>query len=151
MITTKKSVFANLVFLPASPAITTSKEYWEEVGVKWAGEDFWDQFLNLEIPEAPEGKYLLQRLDPPTVSHRAVGELKRLGDKAKTPVSHLGAFLNSHRRKPGSFLTFAVGKDKHLWAVYFDWSTIYDSWILCSGSVDDTHAWCSFSWMLYRK
>jgi len=130
--------FVRTVRVDAQPTVTTSKQYFEEAGVRWTGENFKDQFLGLEVSETGEIELVVRKLTEDSPDALILAEL---GDKAETPVSTFRAFLNANRGSSEWFIFYLKGKDGNLWAVYAFWFVEYVGWYVIAYSVSDPLWW----------
>ena len=122
----------------AQPAVTTSKEYFEEAGVRTMGSNFGSQFIGLEVAAVDRAELAVRRLEEasPDATIRA-----ELDDKAETSVSQFKAFLAANRGSPEWFLFYLRGKDGNLWAVGADWDAEYCDWDVDADSVEYPREW----------
>ncbi|MBI2086978.1 MAG: hypothetical protein HYT69_02300 [Candidatus Zambryskibacteria bacterium] len=82
------------VKVAAEPAVTTSKEYFAEAGVKLTGSNFENQFYSLEVTATEEVELAVCKLEEASLDAPIMAEL---GDKAETSASQFRAFLAANR------------------------------------------------------
>ncbi|MBI1974677.1 MAG: hypothetical protein HYS51_02440 [Candidatus Zambryskibacteria bacterium] len=130
--------FLRTFSIAAQPAITTSKEYFEEAGVKWTGDNFKAQFLGLEVPETAETELAIHKLEQASLDAPILAER---GDKAETAVSQFKVFLAKNRKSSEWFIFYLRGRDGNLWAVHAYWDTGDGGWDVRAHSVTYPYSW----------
>lgn len=126
------------VHIAAQPAVTTSKEYFKEAGVKWTGSNFENQFYGLEVPVSDAVELAVRKLEQASLDAPILTEL---GDKAEISVSQFHAFLAANRESTEWFIFHLKGNDGRLWAVNAFWFSGDDGWLVDADSVDDPRRW----------
>lgn len=137
-----------IVRIAAQPAVTTSKEYFEEAGVRLFGSNFESQFLGLGIGATDETELAVRKLEKSSLDAPILTEL---GDKAEISVSQFKAFLAENRKSSEWFIFYLRGKDGNLWAVRAYWSTDRDGWYVNAFSVDGPSGWSAGSQVVSRN
>ena len=117
----------------AQPAGTTSKEYFEKAGVKWAGSNFEDYFYGLEFPASEDTELVVRKLEQESLDSPIFAEL---GDKAEISISQFHAFLTANHASPEWFIFYLKGKDGNLWAVYAFLDSFIRGWRVDASSVE---------------
>lgn len=130
--------FLRTVKLAAQPAMITSKEYFEEAGVKVTGTNFETQFYGLEVAETPEAELAVSKLEQDSLD---ASILAKLGDKAETLVSQFKAFLSANRESKEWFIFYLRGKDGNLSAVDARWFADGGGWDVDAHSVAFPSRW----------
>lgn len=126
------------VSIAVQPAATTSKEYFEQAGVKSMGQNFQNQFLGLEIAATPETELAVRKLEESSLDAPIMSEL---GEKAETSTSQFRAFLDANRGSQEWFIFYLRGKDGNLWAVYAYWDGRLEGWHVEAHSVEYSRRW----------
>ena len=126
------------VRIAAQPAVTTSKEYFEEAGVKSTGSNFESQFYGLEVAATDEAELAVRKLEKNSLDAPILAEL---GDKAETSVSQFRAFLATNRESKEWFIFYLRGKDGNSWAVFARWFADHGGWRVGAFSVDNPGVW----------
>jgi len=104
----------------AQLAIITSLEYFSEVGVAWMGNDFSNQFLELEVEATEETELAVWNLEENSPGRSIfVG----LGERAEIPVSQFAVFLDKNRKRLGWFYFYLRGSGGNLHVVDANWSS----------------------------
>ncbi|MDO8590078.1 MAG: hypothetical protein Q7R69_02300 [bacterium] len=129
-----------MVKVIAQPAITTSKKYFEEAGVRWMGENFESQFLGLRVEATEAGELKVHRLTEDALDAPILAEL---GDKAEISASRFKAFLADNRRSTEWFVFYLRGRDGNLCPVDAGWSADDGGWLVNAYSVEDPSGWSS--------
>lgn len=130
--------FIRTIVIPAQSAVTTSKQYFEEAGVKWTGDNFEAQFLGLEVEAVDETTLSINKLSENSLDESILTELD---DKAETTPSQFKEFLSQNKKSEEYFLFYMKGKDGGLWAVSADWRVGDGGWDVSAGSVRDPGRW----------
>jgi len=123
---------------PAQPAVSTSKKYFEDAGVKWTGSNFESQFYGLEVPASKQTEFAIRKLGEASLDAPILAEL---GDKAEISVSQFRAFLAENRKSTEWFIFYLRGKDGNLWAVDAHWNSGFDGWDVDADSVESLVRW----------
>lgn len=134
--------------IPAQSAVTTSKKYFEEAGVKWTGDNFEAQFLGLEVEAVDETILSVHKLNESSLDEPILVEL---GDKAETTPSQFKEFLSQNKKSKEYFLFYMKGKDGELWAVFARWYIVYDGWGVGAYSVRRPGGWSAGSQVVSRN
>jgi len=124
--------------IPAQPASTTSKEYFEEAGVRYFWSNFESQFFGLEVEATGPIELAISKLNKDSFDGPVLTEL---GDMAEISVSQFREFLATNRKSPEWFIFYLRGRDGNLWAVIADWYSDNDGWDVRAGSVEDPSRW----------
>ncbi len=128
------------VRLGAQQAVTTSKKFWEDAGVKWMGENFEAQFIGLDVPATPATDLCVRKLEQNSLDALIIAELGG-EEKAETSISHFKDFLSKNRKSTEWFIFYLKGKDGNLWAVNAPWDSGRDGWYVYAYSVTDPRSW----------
>lgn len=126
------------VEIPAQPKLVTSKEYFEEAGVRWMGNNFHAQFLGLEVPATGPSTLKVEKLEKDSLDTEI---LAKLGDKAEISIQEFKTFLATNRESSGWFIFYLRGKDGNLWAVGVHWRAGYGGWYVSAFSVTSPNGW----------
>ena len=140
--------FLRAVVIPAQPAVTTSKEYFEEAGVRSMGSNFESQFLGLEVGATEDAELAVRKLEEASLDAPILAEL---GDKAEISVSQFRAFLAENRESQEWFIFYLKGRDGELWAVDADWLVVCGGWGVDADSVSDPDRWDRGRQVVSRK
>ena len=122
----------------SKPAVTTSKEYFKEAGVRWMGKNFETQFLGLEVEATEEVELAVRKLEQASLDAPILVEL---GGKAELTVSQFQTFLAANRGSSEWFVFYLKGKDGNLWAVYAYWYSDYGGWHVNADEVTNPDRW----------
>jgi len=122
----------------SKPAVTTSKEYFKEAGVRWMGKNFETQFLGLEVEATEEVELAVRKLEQASLDAPILAEL---GGKAELTVSQFQTFLAANRGSSEWFVFYLKGKDGNLWAVDALWSADDVGWSVNANSVGSPRRW----------
>jgi hypothetical protein len=117
---------------PAQGAVTTSRKYWEDAGVKRMGIDFEVQFLDLEVPAVESSELAIAELEEDSPDTTIFAEL---GSHAETAVSHFREFLRGYEETDEWFIFYLRGKDGHVWAVNAGWDSVDGGWYVYADMV----------------
>ena len=126
------------VKITVQPAITTSKEYFEEAGVKWTNNVFMSKFYGLKVGESAETELQVSKLEQNSLDASIITEL---GDRAEIGVSQFHAFLALHRKYKEWFIFYLRDRDGNLWAVGAYWSAGRGGWRVSAISVESPSRW----------
>ena len=126
------------ITIPAQSAVTTSKEYFEEAGVKLMGSNFEAQFYGLEVETTNEVELAVRKLEQDSLDAPILTEL---GDKSEISVSQFRTFLATNRESKEWFIFYLRGKDGNLWAVGARWYSARRGWDVRAYSVGYSYGW----------
>ena len=132
----------------AQPAVTTSKKYFEEAGVKLVGSNFEAQFYDLEVPATGEAELAVRKLEQNSLDAPILTEL---GEKAEISVSQFRAFLLANHGSSEVFIAYLRGNDGNLWAVRASWYAGYGGWSVFANSVARPFRWFAGHQVLSRN
>jgi len=131
--------------IPAQSAVTTSKQYFEEAGVKWTeagvnwlNDNFKSQFLGLEVEAVDETTLSIHKLDEASLDEPI---LQELGDKTETTPSQFKEFLSKNKKSGEWFIFYLKGKNGELWAVGARWRVDGDGWYVGAYFVHSPFGW----------
>jgi hypothetical protein len=138
------------VKLDAQSAVTTSEEYFEEAGVKWADENVKAQFIGLDIPDTPASDFCVRKLEHSSPDAPIVAELGG-EEKAETSVAHFKDFLSKNRKSTEWFIFYLRGRGGKLWAVYALRNLRRADWDVGGHSVTSPFDWLAVDRVVSRK